>query len=113
MPPRQRSQKQAAEATEDGQKKRRRGKRGGKRNRKDGADGAEAEAGDLPDADEPVTPAEVMAEEIVVAGDRRGSRRTGSRGGRTAEEAAPRLEGKEGRGGCRRAGGGCDRARSG
>ena len=61
---------ETADASEDGQaKKRRRGKRGGKRNRREDADGVEevqAEAGDLPD-DEPVTPAEVMVEEIVEA----------------------------------------------
>ncbi len=56
---------EATEAADDGQKKRRRGKRGGKRNRKDGD--ADTEAGELPDTDEAVTPAEVMAEEIVVA----------------------------------------------
>jgi ribonuclease E len=61
------------DASEGGQeKKRRRGKRGGKRNRRDEADGVEggiqAEAGDLPEG-EPVAPAEVMAEEIVEAGD--------------------------------------------
>ncbi|HEY6632063.1 MAG TPA: ribonuclease E/G, partial [Rhizobiaceae bacterium] len=66
---------EASEASEDGQlKKRRRGKRGGKRNRRegDGDEGAQAEAGeaadgDAPNEEEPVTPAEVLAEEIVEA----------------------------------------------
>ena len=57
---------ETAECPEDGQKKRRRGKRGGKRNRRD--EGGEAEVGALPGDDEPVAPAEVMAEEIVEAG---------------------------------------------
>ena len=57
---------ETAESPEDGQKKRRRGKRGGKRNRRD--EGGEAEVGALPGDDEPVAPAEVMAEEIVEAG---------------------------------------------
>ena len=60
---------ETSDASEDGQaKKRRRGKRGGKRNRRDdieGVEGAAVEAGDP--ADEPVAPAEVLAEEIVEA----------------------------------------------